>query len=134
LQRRYRRRFWYEASLRSFFRAWAQRRPRIALKPVRLNLELLWPGLAGRLAIVMGALLILAVAAVASYGVGSLRELAESEALTRVELAAAAGREGLRQTTEDLLTAAGHHGERPPPRRQSAHDGRARYATANWSE
>src|SRR5690606_9489331 len=65
-------------------------------------------------------------AAVASYGVGSLRELAESEALTRVELGAAASREGLRQTTEDLLTAARILGERPPLLRllgQSGRDG-----------
>src|SRR5262245_4009973 len=50
-------------------------------------------------------------------GVGSLRSLAEAEALTRVELAVSAAREGLRQGTEDLLTAARILGERPPLQR-----------------
>ena len=51
------------------------------------------------------------------FGVGSLRSLAEAEALTRVELAVSAAREGLRQSTEDLLTAARILGERPPLQR-----------------
>lgn len=71
------------------------------------------PGLAGWLAIVTAALVTLAVAAVSVAGVQLLRGLAEAEALTRVELAVAAAREGLRQSTEDLLTAARVLGERP---------------------
>jgi hypothetical protein len=75
------------------------------------------PGLAGRLAIVTGVLVALAVGSMYVFGVGSLRGLAEAEALTRVELAASAAREGLRQNTEDLLTAARILGERPPLQR-----------------
>jgi signal transduction histidine kinase/HAMP domain-containing protein len=75
------------------------------------------PGLAGRLAIVTGLLVALAVAAVSVYGIGSLRELAAAEGLTRVELAVSAAREALRQNTEDLLTAARILGEREPLRR-----------------
>ena len=75
------------------------------------------PGLAGRLAIVTGLLVTLAVAAVSVYGVRSLRGLAEAEGLTRVELAVSAAREVLRQSTEDLLTAARVLGERPPLQR-----------------
>ena len=71
------------------------------------------PGLAGRLAIVTGLLVTLAVAAVSIFGIGSLRELAAAEGLTRVELAVSAAREALRQNTEDLLTAARILGERP---------------------
>jgi signal transduction histidine kinase len=70
-------------------------------------------GLAGRLAVVTGVLVAFAVGSMYSFGVGSLRDLAEAEALTRVELATAAAREGLRQNTEDLLTAARILGERP---------------------
>jgi signal transduction histidine kinase len=75
------------------------------------------PGLAGRLAIVTGALVTLAVGSMLVFGVGSLRSLAEVEALTRVELGVSAARESLRQTTEDLLTAARILGERPPLQR-----------------
>ena len=75
------------------------------------------PGLAGRLAVVTGVLVALAVGSMYVFGVGSLRGLAEAEALTRVELAASAAREGLRQSTEDLLTAARILGERPPLQR-----------------
>ena len=75
------------------------------------------PGLAGRLAIVTGVLVTLAVAAVSVYGVRSVRDLAEAEGLTRVELAVSAAREALRQSTEDLLTAARVLGERPPLQR-----------------
>src|SRR5687767_12348204 len=75
------------------------------------------PGLAGRLAIVTGVLVTLAVGSMLVVGVSSLRSLAESEALTRVELAVSAAREGLRQSTEDLLTAARILGERPPLQR-----------------
>jgi signal transduction histidine kinase len=72
------------------------------------------PGLAGRLAIVTGALVTLAVGLMLIVGLRSLKSLAEAEALTRVELAVSAAREGLRQSTEDLLTAARILGERPP--------------------
>jgi signal transduction histidine kinase len=70
--------------------------------------------LAGRLAIVTGALVTLAVGLMLIVGLRALKSLAEAEALTRVELAVSAGREGLRQSTEDLLTAARILGERPP--------------------
>ena len=75
------------------------------------------PGLAGRLAIVTGVLVTLAVGSMLVFGVRSLRSLAEAEAMTRVELAVSAAREGLRQSTEDLLTAARILGERPPLQR-----------------
>ncbi|HUO67719.1 MAG TPA: ATP-binding protein, partial [Gammaproteobacteria bacterium] len=81
----------------------------------RLKLSL--PGLAGRLALVTGALVTLAVASMLFVGVRSLRSQAEAEALTRVKLGASAAREGLRQATEDVLTAARILGERPPLQR-----------------
>jgi signal transduction histidine kinase len=71
------------------------------------------PGLAGRLAIVTALLVIPAIAVLSFAGVRLLRELAEAEALIRVELAAASAREGLRQSTEDLLIKARVLGERP---------------------
>jgi signal transduction histidine kinase len=80
-------------------------------------IKLVTPGLAGRLAIVTGVLVTLAVGSMLVVGVRSLRSLAETEALTRVELAVSAAREGLRQSTEDLLTAARILGERPPLQR-----------------
>jgi len=75
------------------------------------------PGLAGRLAIVTGVLVTLAVASMLFVGVRSLRSLAQAEALTRVELGVSAAREGLRQSMEDVLTAARILGERPPLQR-----------------
>jgi signal transduction histidine kinase len=75
------------------------------------------PGLAGWLAIVTALLVTIAVATVSVAGVRLLRGLAESEALTRVELGVAAAREGLRQGAEDMLTAARVLGERPTLRR-----------------
>ena len=45
--------------------------------------------------------------------IGSLRRLADAEGLARVELAVSSAREGVRQSTEDLLTAAHILGERP---------------------
>jgi signal transduction histidine kinase/HAMP domain-containing protein len=78
------------------------------------RLEAHMPGLAGRLAIATGVLVTLAVGSMLFFGVGSLRGLGEAEALTRVELAVSAAREGVRQGTEDLRTAAGILGERPP--------------------
>jgi hypothetical protein len=71
------------------------------------------PGLAGRLAIVTVLLVTIAVAAVSTAGVRSLRRLAEAEGLARVELGVAAARESLRRSTENLLTAARVLGERP---------------------
>jgi signal transduction histidine kinase/HAMP domain-containing protein len=71
------------------------------------------PGMTGRLAIATGVLVTLAVGSMLIVGLGALRSLAEVEALTRVELAASAAREGLRQTIEDLLTAGRILGERP---------------------
>lgn len=71
------------------------------------------PGLAGRLALVAALLVSLAVAAVSVFGIRTLRDLAEADALTRVELAASSAREAIRQSTEDLLTAAQVLAERP---------------------
>jgi signal transduction histidine kinase len=71
------------------------------------------PGLAGRLALATGLLVVLAVAAMSTFAIGALRRLADAEGLTRVELAVASAREGMRQSTEDLLTAARILGERP---------------------
>ena len=75
------------------------------------------PGLAGRLAVVTGLLVTLAVASMLVVGVRSLRSQAEAQALTRVQLGVSAAREGLRQTTEDVLTAARILAERPPLQR-----------------
>jgi signal transduction histidine kinase len=75
------------------------------------------PGLAGRLAIATGLLVALAVGSMLVFGVRSLRDLAEAEARARVALGVSAAREGLRQSTEDLLTAARILGERPPLQR-----------------
>ena len=71
------------------------------------------PGLAGWLAIATMLLVTFAVAAVSATGIGLLRDLAEREALTRVKLAVAAAREGVRQGTEGLSIAARVLGERP---------------------
>jgi signal transduction histidine kinase len=71
------------------------------------------PGLAGRLALATGLLVVLAVAAMSIFAIGALRRLADAEGLTRVELAVASAREGMRQSTEDLLTGARILGERP---------------------
>jgi signal transduction histidine kinase/HAMP domain-containing protein len=75
------------------------------------------PGLAGRLAIATGVLVTLAVGSMYVFGVSALRGLAEGDALTRVKLAVAAAREGVRQSGEDLLTATRILGERPPLQR-----------------
>jgi signal transduction histidine kinase/HAMP domain-containing protein len=69
--------------------------------------------LAGSLAIVTAVLVTLAVTAVSVAGARLLRNLAQAEALTRVEFGVSAAREGIRQSTEDLLTAARVLGERP---------------------
>lgn len=83
--------------------------------PTRIKLGM--PGLAGRLAVVTGLLVTLAVASMLIVGVRSLRSLARAEAFARVELGVSAGREGLRQSTEDVLSAARILGERPPLQR-----------------
>jgi signal transduction histidine kinase len=71
------------------------------------------PGLAGRLALATGLLVALAVGAMSVFAIGALRRLADAEGLTRVELAVSSAREGMRQSTEDLWTAARILGERP---------------------
>lgn len=71
------------------------------------------PGLAGWLAIATTLLVTLAVAAVSVVGLRLLRDLAEAEGLARVELAISAARETLRQSIDDLLTAAQVLGDRP---------------------
>ena len=77
------------------------------------RLKLHAPGLAGRLAIATGTLVVLAVGATSMFAIGALQRLADAEGLTRVELAVSSAREGMRQSTEDLLTAARILGERP---------------------
>ena len=81
----------------------------VAQRRVRLHA----PGLAGRLALATGLLVALAVGAMSIFAIGALRRLADAEGLTRVELAVSSAREGMRQSTEDLLTAARILGERP---------------------
>jgi signal transduction histidine kinase/HAMP domain-containing protein len=76
------------------------------------------PGLAGRLALATGLLVALAVAAMSIFAIAALRRLADAEGLTRVELAVSSARDGIRQSTEDLLTAARILGERPVLQRQ----------------
>jgi hypothetical protein len=76
------------------------------------------PGLAGRLALATGLLVALAVAAMSIFAIGALRRLADAEGLTRVELAVSSAREGMRLSTEDLLTVARTLGERPALQRQ----------------
>ncbi|HEX7719569.1 MAG TPA: HAMP domain-containing protein, partial [Woeseiaceae bacterium] len=71
------------------------------------------PGLAGWLAIATTLLVTLAVTAVSIAGVRLLCDLAEVEALTRVELGVSTALEALRQSTEDLNTAARVLSERP---------------------
>ncbi|HZF28505.1 MAG TPA: ATP-binding protein [Gammaproteobacteria bacterium] len=91
-------------------------KPLERLKQLKLPapwLKLHAPGLAGRLAIATGVLVTLAVGSMLIVGLGALRSLAETEALTRVELAVSAAREGLRQSTEDLLATGRILSERP---------------------
>jgi signal transduction histidine kinase len=71
------------------------------------------PGLAGWLAIVTALLVTIAVSAVSIAGARLLRNLADTEALTRVELAISSARDAIRQSTDDLHTAARVLGERP---------------------
>jgi signal transduction histidine kinase len=80
---------------------------------IQRRVKLYAPGLAGRLAIATGTLVVLAVGATSMFAIGALGRLADAEGLTRVELAVSSAREGLRQSTEDLLTAARILGERP---------------------
>jgi signal transduction histidine kinase len=80
---------------------------------VQRRARLYAPGLAGRLALATGLLVALAVAAMSMFAIGALRRLADAEGLTRVELAVSSAREGMRQSTEDLLTASRILGERP---------------------
>lgn len=75
------------------------------------------PGLAGRLAIVTAALVTLAVAVVSIFAIRSMRDLAEADGRARVALAVSDARESVRQSTEDVLTAARVLGERPTLRR-----------------
>jgi signal transduction histidine kinase len=76
------------------------------------------PGLAGRLALATSLLVALAVAAMSIFAISALRRLADAEGLTRVELAVSSAREGMRLSTEDLLTVARTLGERPALQRQ----------------
>jgi len=75
-------------------------------------------GLAGRLALATGLLVARAVAAMSVFSIAALRRLADAEGLTRVELAVSSAREGIRLSTEDLLTSARTLGERPALQRQ----------------
>jgi signal transduction histidine kinase len=76
------------------------------------------PGLSVQLAVMTGLLVAIAVGAMYSFGVGSLRSLATTEGVARVELGAAAAREDLRQLSEDLVTTARIVAEQPPLQRQ----------------
>ena len=98
------------------FRRMPKLQPRLAA--LQRSSRLYVPGLALRLAIATGVLVILAVGAMSVFGIGSLRRLADAEGLTRVELAVSSAREGIRQSTEDLLTAARILGERPALQRE----------------
>lgn len=75
------------------------------------------PGLAGRLAVLVATLVVLAIGAVSVVAVRSLRDLAEAEAIVRVELAVAAGRETMRAWVDDVQIAASLLAERPTLRR-----------------
>ena len=90
-----------------------QRHARVYAPAVQRHAKLYAPGLAGRLAIATGALVALAVGAMSVFAIGALGRLAEAEGLARVELAVSSAREGIRLSTEDLLTAARILGERP---------------------
>jgi signal transduction histidine kinase len=79
----------------------------------KLPYKVQMPGLAGRLAIATGLLVAVAVGSMYVSGVRALRDLAGAEAFTRVELAVAAAREGIRQSTDESLTAARILSERP---------------------
>lgn len=76
-------------------------------------MQRLRPGLAGWLALVTALLVTAAVSAVSIAGMRLLRELADAEALARVELAVSAAREALRQNTDDLVGATRVLAERP---------------------
>jgi signal transduction histidine kinase len=76
------------------------------------------PGLSSQLALVTGLLVAVAVGAMYTFGVGSLRSLATTEGIARVELGAAAAREEMRQFSEDLVTTARIVAEQPPLQRQ----------------
>ena len=78
-----------------------------------VRMRVLSPGLAAWVAIVTALLVTIAVFAVSLAGVGLLRDLAATEALTRVGLGVAAAREALRQDADDLMTAARVLSERP---------------------
>jgi signal transduction histidine kinase len=71
------------------------------------------PGLTAWVATVTASLVTIAIFAVSLAGVRLLRDLAATEALTRVELGAAAAREALRQDADELVTAARVLSERP---------------------
>jgi signal transduction histidine kinase len=88
-----------------------QQAPRLATW--QRSAKLYTPGLAGRLALTTGLIVVLAIGAMSVFSISSLRRLADAEGLTRVELAVSSAREGVRQSTEDVLTAARILGERP---------------------
>jgi signal transduction histidine kinase len=94
-----------------------QRQAKIYSPAVQRQAKLYAPGLAGRLAIATGTLVALAVGAMSVFAIGALGRLAEAEGLARVELAVSSAREGIRLSTEDLLTAARILGERPAVQR-----------------
>lgn len=75
------------------------------------------PGLAGWLAIVTALLVTGAVSAVSIGGIRLLRDLADAEALARVELGVSAAHETLRQYGDNLATAVAVLAERPTLRR-----------------
>ena len=68
---------------------------------------------AGSLALTIGGLLLVAIVALALGGVGLLREQAEEQALSRVQLAGVGARDEIRRYGEDALTSARLLASRP---------------------
>jgi len=80
----------------------------------RLRRGLSGPATLGRtLALTIGGLLLVAIVALAVAGTGLLREQADEQALSRVELAGVEARDEIRRNSEDVLTAARLLASRP---------------------
>jgi len=80
----------------------------------RLRRWLAGPATLGRtLALTIGGLLLIAIIALALGGMGLLREQAEEQALSRVELAGVEARDEIRRYSEDALTSARLLASRP---------------------
>jgi signal transduction histidine kinase len=80
----------------------------------RLRRWLTGPSTLGRtLALIIGGLLLISIVALALGGMGLLREQAEEQALSKVELAGVAARDEIRRSSEDALTSARLLASRP---------------------